>query len=100
MHTRTRLMSHVLIAAGVGVCRGGRGGGKGGAFTFQDYAPKRIDPKNETPRPLDPSTRKPETNTPKPKQGIFTNFKRLLDFNGGRLPMAVAQTGKANLFSF
>ena len=32
---------------------------------------------------------------PETAQGIFTNFKRLLDFNGGRLPMAVAQIGKA-----
>ena len=30
------------------------GAGVGGAFTFQDYAPKLIDPKNETPKPLDP----------------------------------------------
>ena len=28
-------------------------------------------------------------------QGIFTNFRRLLDFNGGKLPMAVAQLGKS-----
>ena len=32
---------------------------------------------------------------PETAQGIFTNFKRLLEFNGGRLPMAVAQIGKA-----
>jgi hypothetical protein len=24
-------------------------------------------------------------------QGIFTNFRRLLDFNGGRLPLTAAQ---------
>jgi glycyl-tRNA synthetase len=32
---------------------------------------------------------------PETAQGIFVNFKRLLDFNGGRLPFAAAQIGPA-----
>jgi len=32
---------------------------------------------------------------PETAQGIFVNFRRLLDFNGGRLPMAVAQIGSS-----
>lgn len=32
---------------------------------------------------------------PETAQGIFVNFKRLLEFNGGRLPFAGAQIGKA-----
>ncbi|KNC85111.1 glycyl-tRNA synthetase [Sphaeroforma arctica JP610] len=32
---------------------------------------------------------------PETAQGIFTNFKRLYEFNNKRLPMAVAQIGKA-----
>ncbi|KAJ1477452.1 hypothetical protein T484DRAFT_1631255 [Baffinella frigidus] len=32
---------------------------------------------------------------PETSQGIFTNFKRLLDFNGGKLPFTAAQVGKA-----
>uniref|UniRef100_A0A1I8GBV7 glycine--tRNA ligase n=1 Tax=Macrostomum lignano TaxID=282301 RepID=A0A1I8GBV7_9PLAT len=32
---------------------------------------------------------------PETAQGIFTNFRRLLDFNRGRLPMAVAQVGQS-----
>ncbi|PAA89993.1 hypothetical protein BOX15_Mlig020212g1 [Macrostomum lignano] len=32
---------------------------------------------------------------PETAQGIFTNFRRLLDFNRGRLPMAVAQIGQS-----
>eukprot|EP00960_Hanusia_phi_P076026 768503-Hanusia_phi.AAC.3 len=32
---------------------------------------------------------------PETAQGIFTNFKRLLEFNGGKLPMTVAQIGKS-----
>ena len=32
---------------------------------------------------------------PETAQGIFMNFKRLLDFNGGNLPFAVAQIGLA-----
>jgi len=39
-----------------------------------------------------PTTRflRPET-----AQGMFVNFKRLLEFNGGRLPFAAAQIGPA-----
>jgi hypothetical protein len=37
---------------------------------------------------------------PETAQGIFTNFKRLLDFNGGRLPMAVAQVGRLCVVCF
>ncbi|EKX34056.1 glycyl-tRNA synthetase, PPC-targeted [Guillardia theta CCMP2712] len=32
---------------------------------------------------------------PETAQGIFTNFKRLLEFNGGKLPMTIAQIGKS-----
>ena len=32
---------------------------------------------------------------PETAQGIFVNFKRLLEFNGGKLPFAAAQIGKA-----
>lgn len=32
---------------------------------------------------------------PETAQGIFVNFKRLLEFNNGRLPFAAAQIGKA-----
>ena len=32
---------------------------------------------------------------PETAQGIFVNFKRLLEFNGGRLPFAAAQIGQA-----
>ncbi|GAM27924.1 hypothetical protein SAMD00019534_111000 [Acytostelium subglobosum LB1] len=32
---------------------------------------------------------------PETAQGIFVNFKRLLDFNGGRLPFAAAQIGNS-----
>lgn len=32
---------------------------------------------------------------PETAQGIFVNFKRLLDYNQGRLPFAVAQIGNA-----
>ena len=32
---------------------------------------------------------------PETAQGIFVNFKRLLDFNNGKLPFAAAQIGKA-----
>ena len=32
---------------------------------------------------------------PETAQGIFVNFKRLLEFNGGKLPFAGAQIGKA-----
>ncbi len=32
---------------------------------------------------------------PETAQGIFVNFKRLLEFNYGRLPFAAAQIGKA-----
>ena len=32
---------------------------------------------------------------PETAQGIFVNFKRLLDYNNGKLPFAVAQIGKA-----
>lgn len=28
-------------------------------------------------------------------QGMFVNFRRLYDYNNGRLPMAVAQIGSA-----
>lgn len=31
---------------------------------------------------------------PETAQGIFVNFKRLLEFNQGRLPFAAAQIGK------
>ena len=37
-----------------------------------------------------PSFLRPET-----AQGIFVNFKRLLEFNNGKLPFAGAQIGKA-----
>ena len=32
---------------------------------------------------------------PETAQGIFTNFRRLLECNGGRLPLAAAQIGRA-----
>ncbi|KAA8499972.1 Glycine--tRNA ligase, mitochondrial 1 [Porphyridium purpureum] len=32
---------------------------------------------------------------PETAQGIFVNFKRLLDYNGGKLPFAVAQIGSS-----
>jgi len=32
---------------------------------------------------------------PETAQGIFVNFKRLLEFNNGKLPFAAAQIGKA-----
>ena len=32
---------------------------------------------------------------PETAQGIFVNFKRLLEFNNGRLPFAAAQIGAA-----
>lgn len=32
---------------------------------------------------------------PETAQGIFVNFKRLLEFNQGRLPFAAAQIGNA-----
>ena len=32
---------------------------------------------------------------PETAQGIFVNFKKLLDFNNGKLPFAGAQIGKA-----
>jgi len=32
---------------------------------------------------------------PETAQGIFANFKKLLDFNGGRVPFAAAQVGQA-----
>ena len=32
---------------------------------------------------------------PETAQGIFVNFKRLLEFNNGKLPFAGAQIGKA-----
>lgn len=32
---------------------------------------------------------------PETAQGIFINFKRLLDVNGGRVPFAAAQVGNA-----
>lgn len=32
---------------------------------------------------------------PETAQGIFVNFKRVLDYNGGRVPFAVAQVGQA-----
>ncbi|GIQ91033.1 glycyl-tRNA synthetase, partial [Kipferlia bialata] len=32
---------------------------------------------------------------PETAQGIFVNFKRFLNFNGGKLPMPVAQVGQA-----
>lgn len=32
---------------------------------------------------------------PETAQGIFTNFKKLLEFNNGRLPFAAAQVGKS-----
>ncbi len=42
------------------------------------------------PRGDNPAYLRPET-----AQGIFINFKRLLDFNNGRLPFGVAQIGRA-----
>jgi len=42
------------------------------------------------PTGLVPGFLRPET-----AQGIFVNFKRLLEFNGGRLPFAAAQIGQA-----
>lgn len=32
---------------------------------------------------------------PETAQGMFVNFRRLYDFNNGRMPMAVAQIGTA-----
>lgn len=32
---------------------------------------------------------------PETAQGIFVNFKRLLEYNGGKLPFAGAQIGQA-----
>lgn len=34
---------------------------------------------------------------PETAQGIFVNFKRLLEFNQGKLPFAAAQIGKTSL---
>ena len=42
------------------------------------------------PRGDNPAYLRPET-----AQGIFINFKRLLEFNGGKLPFAAAQIGNA-----
>jgi glycyl-tRNA synthetase len=35
---------------------------------------------------------------PETAQGIFVNFRRILDYNGGQLPVAAAQVGQGILF--
>lgn len=45
--------------------------------------------------PIGPSTLVPGYLRPETAQGIFVNFKRLLEYNGGKLPFAAAQIGNA-----
>lgn len=47
------------------------------------------------PTPIGPSGREQGYLRPETAQGMFVNFKRLLEFNGGRLPFAAAQVGPA-----
>ncbi|KAJ8025276.1 Glycine--tRNA ligase [Holothuria leucospilota] len=45
--------------------------------------------------PIGPSSNMPGFLRPETAQGIFVNFKRLLEFNQGRLPFASAQIGQS-----
>lgn len=47
------------------------------------------------PTPIGPSGREQGYLRPETAQGMFVNFKRLLEFNAGRLPFAAAQVGSA-----
>jgi glycyl-tRNA synthetase len=47
------------------------------------------------PTPIGPSGKEQGYLRPETAQGMFVNFKRLLEFNGGRLPFAAAQVGPA-----
>ena len=60
--------------------------GPGGALTGSAH-PMNIISK---PQPF----RSPRFLRPETAQGIFVNFKRLLEFNNGKLPFAAAQIGK------
>jgi glycyl-tRNA synthetase len=44
---------------------------------------------------IGPTGQMPGYLRPETAQGIFVNFKRLLDYNGGKLPFAAAQIGNA-----
>eukprot|EP01116_Phalansterium_solitarium_P007362 TRINITY_DN1_c17_g1_i1.p1 TRINITY_DN1_c17_g1~~TRINITY_DN1_c17_g1_i1.p1 ORF type:complete len:735 (+),score=278.38 TRINITY_DN1_c17_g1_i1:34-2205(+) len=44
---------------------------------------------------IGPTGKNPGFLRPETAQGIFINFKRLLEYNGGRLPFAAAQIGQA-----
>jgi len=44
---------------------------------------------------IGPGSRMPGFLRPELAQGIFVNFKRLLEFNNGRVPFAGAQIGQA-----
>jgi hypothetical protein len=44
--------------------------------------------------PIGPSSNVPGYLRPETAQGIFVNFKRLLEYNGGKLPFAAAQIGR------
>lgn len=54
-------------------------------FQFNLMFKTSIGPTSNTPGYLRPET----------AQGIFVNFKRLLDYNGGKVPFAAAQIGNA-----
>lgn len=45
------------------------------------------------PTQIGPTAKEPGYLRPETAQGIFVNFKRLLEFNQGRLPFAAAQIG-------
>lgn len=47
------------------------------------------------PTPIGPSGKEQGYLRPETAQGMFVNFKRLLEFNGARLPFAAAQVGPA-----
>lgn len=47
------------------------------------------------PTPIGPTGSEQGYLRPETAQGMFVNFKRLLEFNGGRLPFAAAQVGPA-----
>ena len=47
------------------------------------------------PTSIGPGKQVPGFLRPETAQGIFVNFKRLLEFNGGKLPFAAAQIGQA-----
>ncbi len=72
---------------------------------FKKYGLKSPITNNELSEPLDfnlmfntsigPTGNLPGYLRPETAQGIFVNFKRLLEFNQGRLPFAAAQIGNA-----